>query len=414
VPVEPRHRALRRSWPSTPAPGLLEAAVGLVLVQAHPVRPEAWAVLTAHLLGVDGGAPVSLAQAAASVGRPAWWVRELLPRVRMVARHAGPPASLLAAVRVLEDGPVRTAGEASAALVAAGACAGPVHPGGVLRAAEVLGAGCAAQLLTAAPGGPGGPAEGVADAGDARDTGDTGGRVDLAGARAVEEVVAPAGRAPLVRAVMAAVVAAERRGDVVDLAEAAATVGSAGVPVGAVRLVVGRQPGWQVHHHRGGAGDGPGAAHGRGAIGASSWWAWRRPLVRKRGLVTSVAVRLLAARAYEAGELHAAVVDVVERLSPATRRDAGVPPAAVLVAWLTAQGLLEPAAAGGLLRCPADLALGSDVVLLQAVTAAGGTVEVAGLAEALRAAGYSASTSTQLARTCPVLTRVGRGRYAAR
>ena len=81
---------------------------------------------------------------------------------------------------------------------------------------------------------------------------------------------------------------------------------------------------------------------------------------------------------------------------------------------LIAQDLLEPVAVGGLLRCPRDLALESDVVLLWAVLAAGGTADTTGLAEALRAAGYSASTSTQLARTCPVLTRVGRGRYAAR
>jgi len=371
-------RSSASSWPSTPAPGRLEAAIGLVLAQAHPVRPEVWAVLTAHLLGVDGGPPLSVADAAALVGRPAWWVRELLPQVRMVARHAGPPASLVAAARVLEDGPVCTEAEASAALAAAGVCAGPVHPGGVLRTAQVLGDGCRAQLLAAG----------------------------------AEVVVAPTGRAALVRGVMGTVVAAERRGDVVDLDAVAI---AAGVPVAAARVVVGRQPGWVTHD----------AGNELQSSGGGRWWAWRRPLMRKRGLVTSTAVRLLAARAYDPGELHAAVVDVVDRLPPATRREAVVPPAGVLVAWLTAQGLLEPADAGGdvghdgaydpvALRCPRRLALRSDVVLLEAVAAAGGTAGTTELAAALRAAGYSPSTSTQLARTCPVLVRVGRGFYAAR
>jgi len=394
VVVESGLGPARSSWPQVPAPGPLETAVGLVLAQAHPLRPEVWAVLTAHLLGVDGAPPLSLAEAAASVGRPAWWVRELLPRVRMVARHAGPPASLVAAVGVLEDGPVRTAVEASAALVAAGACAGPVHPGGVLRAAQVLGAACRAQLLAAdhddRQGGDGG--------GAAARTGPAGPAVPR---RPALVVVAPAGRAALVRAVMGAVVAAERRGDVVDLDTAAA---AAGVPVAAARLVVDRHEGWQVHD----AGDG-------------RWWVWRRPLVRKRGLVTSTAVRLLAARAYDPGALHAAVVDAVERLPPATRRDVFVPPAKVLAAWLAAQDLREPngdpadaGEAGGRLRCPPALALRSDVVLLEAVATAGGSAGASELAAALRAAGYSASTSTQLARTCPVLVRVGRGRYALR
>jgi len=360
VVVEPGRRS---SWPSSPAPGPVEAAVALVLAQALPGRQEAWAALRAHLLGLAGGPPVPAAQAAAAVGRPVGWLRGLLPRVRMVARHAGPPTSLVAAVRVLEDGPVRTVEEAAAALVAAGVCAGPVHAGGVLRAAEVLGAGCSAQLVDGGPGG--------------------GGAV----------VVAPAGRDALERSVIGAVVSADRRGDVVDLAEVAA---DAGVPVVAVRVVLERETGWQVHD----AGDG-------------SWWAWRRPLVRKRGLVTSAAVRLLAARAYDQDELHAAVVDVVDRFPPATRREATVPPAGVLVAWLVGQDLLEPADGGGL-RCAPGLALASDAVLLEAVRAAGGTADAGQLAVALGAAGYSASTATQLARTCPVLVRVARGRYAPR
>ncbi|WP_298991928.1 hypothetical protein [uncultured Pseudokineococcus sp.] len=314
-------------------------------------------------------------QAAEAAGRPVGWVRGLLPRVRMVARHAGPPPSLVAAVGVLEGGPVRTVQEASAALFEAGVCAGPVHPGGVLRAAEVLGPATFVQLLTASgSAGPGAPDEAPA-------------------------VVAPAGRALLERSVMSAVVAADRRGDVVDLAEVAA---GAGVPVVAVRAVLEPQRGWQTHEGAGGA-----------------WWAWRQPLVRKRGLVTSVVVRLLAVRGYDVEELHAAVVDVVDRLSPAIRRDASVPPAGVLAAWLDAQGLLLAPAAGGAasgggLRCSSDLAVASDTVLLEAVTAAGGSAEAADLAGALRAAGYTASTAAQLARTSPVLVRVGRGRYAPR
>lgn len=63
---------------------------------------------------------------------------------------------------------------------------------------------------------------------------------------------------------------------------------------------------------------------------------------------------------------------------------------------------------------PPALALRSDVVLLGAVAAVGGSADVSELAAALRAAEYSASTSTQLARTCPVLVRVGRGHYAPR
>ncbi|MEJ5869364.1 hypothetical protein WDV85_16660 [Pseudokineococcus sp. 5B2Z-1] len=293
----------------------------------------------------------------------------------MVARHAGPPASLVAAVGVLEGGPVRTAEEASAALLEAGVCAGPVHPGGVLRAAEVFGPATFVQLLTASPVGAGALGEAPA------------------------VVVAPAGRAALKRSVMGAVVAADRRGDVVDLAEVAA---GAGVPVVAVRAVLEREKGWQTHE----GGDG-------------SWWAWRRPLVRKRGLVTSVAVRLLAARGYDVEELHAAVVDVVDRLPPATRRDACVPPARVMAAWLDALGLLVAPAArragtGAVLRCSSDLAVASDSVLLEAVAAAGGSADAVDLAGALRAAGYTASTATQLARTSPVLVRVGRGRYAPR
>jgi len=391
VVVEPGPGPARLSWPSTPAPGPLETAVGLVLAQAHPVRPEVWAALTAHLLGVDGGPPVPVADVAASVGRPSWWVRDLLPRVRMVARHVGPPASLVAAVGVLEGGPVRTAAEASAALVAAGVCAGPVHPGGVLRVAEVLGAECCAQLLTGEPGGL--PVGGSGPSGPG--------------------VVAPAGRTALVRAVMGGVVAADRRGDVVDLTGVAAQVG---VPVVAVRVVVEREPGWRTHHEGGGGSQG---SRGSGES-PPPWWAWRQPLTRKRGLVTSLAVRMLAVRAYDPGELWAAVVDVVDRLPPVTRRDAVVPPVGVLVAWLAAQDLLEPAplaggdAGAGVLRCPPGLALRSDVVLLEAAVAAGGTAEVGVLAAALRVAGYSTSTSTQLARSCPVLVRVGRGRYAPR
>jgi len=400
----PSPGSARSSWPQAPAPGPLETAVGLVLAQAHPARPNVWAVLASHLLGVGGAPPLSVAEAAASVGRPAWWVRELLPRVRMVARHAGPPASLVAAVGVLEDGPVRTAAEASTALVAAGACTGPVHPDGVLRAAQVLGAACRVQLLAAEPG----DRQGGDGCGPAGPIGPAGPAVQ---GRPAAVVVAPAGRAALVRAVMGAVVAAERRGDVVDLAAAAA---AAGVPMAAAHVVIDRLEGWQTYD----SGEGP---YGPLGSGCGWWWAWRRPLVRKRGLVTSTAVRLLAARAYSRGELHAAVVDAVDRLPPTTRRDVAVPPAEVLAAWLTAQDLLEPAGdqaddgrAGGRLRCSPALALRSDAVLLEAVAAAGGTADTTQLAAGLRTAGYSASTSTQLARSSPVLVRVGWSRYAAR
>jgi len=51
----------RRESPPRRLSGPVETAVGLVPGQALPARPEAWPVLRAHLLGVDGSPPVPAA-----------------------------------------------------------------------------------------------------------------------------------------------------------------------------------------------------------------------------------------------------------------------------------------------------------------------------------------------------------------
>jgi len=357
--------------PSSAAAGPVETALGLVLAQAAPAQPLAWQVLGAHLLGVDGGPPLPAPAVAAEAGVRLSWLRGLLTRVRMVARHAGPPTSVVQGMRLLEGGPVRTLEEARSALVTAGVSSSGVHPGGVLRVAEVLGPGCRAQLVEA------------------------GGVV----------VVAPAGRVALEGAVRAAAAEAVRRVDVAPLAAVAATVGA---PVAVAAAVLGRDRRWVVHE----ADDGV-------------WWCWRsgaRP--GQRHLVASTVVRLLAVRGYEAAELREAAVEALTRLPPSTRGDLNVDavaPAGVLVAWLASSTLLVPELTGNaagstprLLRCAPKAGVASDLMMAGAVAAAGRPVSTAELAVVLREAGYAPSSATQLARSSPVLRRVGRDAYVLR
>lgn len=358
--------------PSSPAPGPVETALALVLAQAAPAQPLAWQVLEAHLLGTGGSPPLPAPAAAAAAGVRLSWLRGLLSRVRMVARHTGPPDSVVAGVRLLEDGGVRTLEEARAALVAAGVSQTGVHPGGVLRVAEVLGPECRAQLVEA------------------------GGMV----------VVAPGGRVALERAVRTAAAQAVRG---VDVAPVAAGAAATGAPVAVAADVLGRDARWVVHE----AGDG-------------SWWCWRRgSRPGQRHLVASTVVRLLAVRSYAPSELRDAVVEALSRLPPSARTGLDVEaiaPVEVWVAWLVSGGLLVPdeetregsGAPGGLLRCAPEVGAASDLVLADAVRAAGRALSTGQLAVVLREAGYAPSSATQLARSSPVLRRVARDAYVLR
>lgn len=363
---------LVRVPPGCPAPGSLETAVGLLLARVAPVRPDLWVMLRAHLLGVGGRRPVPAGVAAEAAGFTRSWLRDLLGQVRALALVTGPPACVVEGVRLLEGGPVRTVEEARAVLVTAGVSSSGVHPGGLLRVAEVVGVACRAQLVEA------------------------GGVV----------VVAPGGRAALERGVRAAAGAAVRG---VDVAPVDAVAAAAGVPVAVAAGVLGRDGRWVVLQ----AGDG-------------SWWCWRRGgRAGQRHLVASTVVRLLAVRSYAPGELREAVVEVLSRVPPSARAGVdveGIAPAGVWVAWLVSGGLLipDPAAEGaagaesGVLRCAPEAGVGSDVVLAGAVRAAGGPVSSAHLAVVLREAGYAPSSAVQLARSSPVLVRVGRDAYVLR
>ncbi|WP_299040275.1 hypothetical protein [uncultured Pseudokineococcus sp.] len=254
---------------------------------------------------------------------------------------------------------------------AAGVSTGGVHPGGLLRVAEVVGVACRAQLVEA---------DGVV-------------------------VLAPAGRAALEGSVRAAAAAVVRGVDVVPLEAVAA---AAGVPFVVARWALGRDMRWAVLQ----SGDG-------------SWWCWRRSgRGGQRHLVASTVVRLLAVRAYAPAELHEAVVEAVSRVPPSARAGVDVDqvaPAWVWVAWLVSEGLLVPdddasssgSAVGGL-RCLTELGVRSDMVMAEAVRAAGRPMRTKDLAVALREAGYAPSSALQLARLCPVLRRVGRDAYLLR
>ncbi|GAA2036097.1 hypothetical protein [Pseudokineococcus marinus] len=359
--------------PVVPAPGDLESAVGLLLARVAPLRPDLWAMLRAHLLGVDGGPPVPAGVAAEAAGFTRSWLRDLLGQVRALALATGPPACVAADVEALQGGPVRALEQARAALVEAGVSSAGVHPGALLRVAEVVGVACRAQLVQ------------------------TGGVV----------VLAPTGRAALERDARAAAAAAVCGVDVVSVA---AVAEAAGMPSRVVAGVLDRDARWVVLQ----GGDG-------------SWWCWRRGArPGQRGLVAATVVRLLAVRAYAPSELRAAVVEVLSRVPPSARAGVDVErvaPGWVWVAWLVSGGLLatgedqdaaDVGGSGGALRCPPEAGVRSDLVMADAVRAAGRPVSTAELAAALAEAGYAPSSSTQLARTSPVLRRVGWDAYMLR
>lgn len=411
--------------PSGPPPGPLEVAVGLLVGHAFPGR-LGWQRATRLVLlgfeaarsagsvgaggvaaGTGGVGPLSWESAAAVAGVNAATLRSKAGEARRLARVVGPPASLLAATRVLEDGPVCLAGEASTALVSAGCAVGPVHPRAVLACARLFAVPVAARVVA------------------------------LGGV----EVVVPDRLADVLRQLV--VVARELTGasTAVRLVEVAKR---AGVSPAVAGVVLGADPAWVLHEasplvpRRGdvdvdvAAVVSPPEGGAAGSVGSGGVWVWAARTGHRRGVPGSLALRALAVRPYGVGELHAVAVAAVERMPPSMRHGAVVPPAQVLAAWLVQQDLaaLEPGrtdpgkgpgttvpeggGGGVVLRCRRTEVSRLDVVLLAAVAAHGGQASTAQLAGALRAAGWAPSSCQSLPRLSPVLVRAGRDIYRAR
>ena len=132
---------LVRTAPRVPPPGPIETAVGLLLGHAFgPMRPRPQRLVAATLLGTGGHPPPSAATVAASAGLCVARVNQLRREARGIAAAAGSPASLLAAIKVLAEGPVLVAADAAAANHAAGHTTNALHPSCLMQVARLFGA----------------------------------------------------------------------------------------------------------------------------------------------------------------------------------------------------------------------------------------------------------------------------------
>src|SRR5687768_10817661 len=120
-----------------PPPGRADETLSLLAHAAAPLQSDHIRVLL-RVLGTGGTPPATPDRAPAEAGGPPVTAGGLVIRAKEIARRAGPPASLLAADRLLAD-QIRSGADAALALYGAGLTAGVLHPDTVLLAMDWFG-----------------------------------------------------------------------------------------------------------------------------------------------------------------------------------------------------------------------------------------------------------------------------------
>ena len=356
-------RPLVRIAPRSPPPGPIETAVGLLLGHAFgPLRPRPQRLIAATLLGTGGHPPPSVATVAASANLSIPRVNQLRREARGIAAAAGSPASLLAAMKVLAEGPVLVAADAAAANQAAGHTTNALHPSCLIQVARLFGAPPPAFAVLRH------------------------GAVDM---------VIPDRLVPAMAALRHDLRRLAYASTMVDLTLAAPP----GVSAAACAAVLGADPRWTVHLQP--LDD-----------GQLRWWAWLRHPAAQIGVVAAQCLRLLTAQPRPLTQLHAATTAALQTLPPYDRRAATVPPAAVLNSWLLEQRHTREH--DGILTAVTPLTNRLDDALLAVIPTGGGSVNRAQLRAALTAVGYTDASAATLVGRSPVIQRCDHDTYIAR
>lgn len=390
---------LVKTLPGTPAPGRVQEALGLVLAHAFPFRVQQQGTVLAYLLEA-APPPVPTEVAAARFGISVRRVLQLVQTARLFARSVPPPVSLVDAVRLLENGGIRTATEASSALQGAGLTVDQVPVRAVLRIAELfdLPAARTCHVVTARPHPGGGPVGG----------GDSTVLVPLEQQRPLAVYLDRLHLATR-HQIAVPVTADVAEGDGVELRAS---------PV-ALSVVIAADPRFRVH---------PSAStrsvpHRRRRRPGESWWVWRAWEQGRENPGVSVRLvrRLLAVHPRTVEQLHEALAGALENLPPSQRYDATAPPAPVLAAWLedgaergdaAGQGS-GPAQRAG--RWSWDVTVPRvDAALVARVREQGGAVHSEVLLEVLTGQGYTRAAARALLSASPVLQRVAPRKYDLR
>lgn len=431
---------ITRPWqlvrPETAAPGRVEEAVGLVLAHVFPLQARQQRTVLTYLLE-PGVAPAPAVRAAEYSGVSPSRVRQLVRDAAGFARTVPPPASLLEALRLLQDGGIRTSREVTDHLYDAGLTVDRLPVRVLLRIAgmfELPGAGTP-QLL-----GPGDTPE--ASTGAAADTagqdhghdhghghvdsdahapgrssdhghGQGHGRGHVRGRGDDYVAVVPAREHEQLRFYLDGPHRSLRHQIAVPVLRSDLE-GLAGTAPGEAVRLRGSEAGLAavIATHR------PLRLHRAPGVGPEAgWWVWRRwdMAPRQRGVSVRLVQRLLAVRPFTDENLHGALVEAIANLPPSQRYGATVPPTSVLSAWLD-----DVAAVDDRLSLMAgarfwDLPqLDVDRHFSDVFAHCGEGVDGARLQSALIDRGYSRASAKALLHTSPILRRMAAGRYQLR
>lgn len=425
---------ITRPWqlvrPETAAPGRVEEALGLVLSHVFPLQARQQRTVLTYLLE-PGAAPAPAVRAAEYSGVSPSRVRQLVRDAASFARTVPPPASLLEAMRLLQDGGIRTSREVTDHLYDAGLTVDPLPVRVLLRIAGVFELPCAGTPQLLGPGDTPGASTGAAADTDGHDHDHVDsdahapgrghghghvhghGRAHVHGRGDDYVAVVPAREYDQLRfyldgphrSLRHQIAVPVLRSDLGGLAGTAPgeAAGLRGSEAGLAAVIATHRP---LRLHRA-PGVGPEAG----------WWVWRRwdMAPRQRGVSVRLVQRLLAVRPFTDENLHGALVEAIANLPPSQRYDATAPPTSLLSAWLD-----DVAAVDDRLSLIAgarfwDLPqLDVDRHFSDVFAHCGEGVDGAQLQGALIDRGYSRASAKALLHSSPILRRIAAGRYQLR
>ncbi len=341
----------RQLPPAVPPLGPLDVAVSLLLHRAFPFNETAQALLQRRL-GWPVSMPCTQTEAAAAAGVTQQWVARLEQQLSTLARTVGPPVSLTAAVQLLADGETLSSQEAASTLLQARLATTPIHPASLRWVAEHL-FGVPVGFTTMGSG--------------------------------EEQLVVPdALRQPVERLPVVAKAMARRYG-IAGLGQLADEVG---VPETAAAALL------QLHGDFGVEGD--------------DWW---RAPDASGGQLPRALARMLAVGPQTLGDLREGLAIVLRY-----HQHARLPTRHQLTAYLRSQPVYR--VEGDVVRAVEPLRpglTGTDRAMLRAFEQQRvDELPVSALYAALRAAGYGGKGAAHLVQMCPVLRRMGYGRYEVR